>query len=272
MVRTYRKTAKPDGDRKRRILLVALFTIASLSVGLVYIATKCYQHVCRSDFFRINSIQVTGCRHISREDVLKLANIDIHSNLFDLDAETIGRALERHPWVKQAIVRKELPDRLFIRIVEKRPLAVLEDNGLYYVDIDAEIIGKARPTEEIDYPVVTGFGRHDSCIGSQRIIELRQVLHFLSAKNKADDILPAINISEIHVDKDSGLVLYTVDGRFPIKLGTGNIEEKFKGLEKVLNDLYRRQIYQSVGVIDCDSYSGRVLVRRNLAHNQKQST
>ncbi|MFH1147027.1 MAG: FtsQ-type POTRA domain-containing protein [Pseudomonadota bacterium] len=266
MVKSYRKRSRPHDDRKRRIILAALVTIVFLSAGLVCVAMKCYRRLCRSDFFRISSIEVVGCRHVSREEVLKLANIEIHSNLFDLNAEAAGRALEAHPWVKRVTVRKDLPDKLFIRIEEKRPLAVLEDNGLYYLDIDAEIMGKARPTEEIDYPVVTGFERHECLSESERTKELRQVLRFLGTKNKTDDILPAINVSEIHMDKNSGPVLYTVDGRFPIKLGKGNIEKKFRCLEKVLNDLYRKQIYQLVGVIDCASYSGRVLVRKYPAN------
>ncbi|MDP2798941.1 MAG: cell division protein FtsQ/DivIB, partial [Deltaproteobacteria bacterium] len=185
-------------------------------------------------------------------------------NILAIDADKIGRTLETHPWVKQAIVRKELPDRLYIRIVEKQPVAILQDNGLYYVDKEGVIIARTNLAENMDYPIITGLKKGELLSDSEKVVHLRELLPLLYAQKNVEDVLPARNISEIHIDPGMGLVLYTVDGHFPIRLGMGDIVKKFRRLEMVLYDLYLKEAYNSVSYVDCEYYNGKIMIRKTI--------
>ncbi|MDP3029251.1 MAG: FtsQ-type POTRA domain-containing protein [Deltaproteobacteria bacterium] len=265
-MRSYKKIPqRADSRRKRRmILLFGLALLLSLSAGGIFLTRTCWHWMYQSSLFRINSVHITGCQRISKEEIRKLANVDIHSNILAIDVDKIGRALETHPWVKQAIVRKELPDRLYIRIVEKQPVAILQDNGLYYVDKEGVIIARTNLAENMDYPIITGLKKGELLSDSEKVVHLRELLPLLYAQKNVEDVLPARNISEIHIDPGMGLVLYTVDGHFPIRLGMGDIVKKFRRLEMVLYDLYLKEAYNSVSYVDCEYYNGKIMIRKTI--------
>ena len=266
MVRSYKRMPqRADSRRKRRIiLLLGLALLLSLSAGGIFLTRTCCRWMYHSSLFRINSVHITGCQRISKEEMRNLANVDIHSNILAIDADKIGRTLETHPWVKQAVVRKELPDRLYIRIVEKQPVALLQDNGLYYVDKEGVIIARTNLAENMDYPIITGLKKGDLLSDSERVGHLRELLPLLYAKKNVEDVLPARNISEIHIDPRMGLVLHTVDGRFPIRMGMGDMAKKFRRLEMVLYDLYLKEAYNSVSYVDCEYYNGKIMIRKTI--------
>lgn len=266
MVRSYKRMPqRADSRRKRRIILLSgLALLLSLSAGGIFLTRTCCRWMYQSSLFRINSVHITGCQRISKEEIRNLANVDIHSNILAIDADKIGRTLETHPWVKQAIVRKELPDRLYIRIVEKQPVALLQDNGLYYVDKEGVIIARTNLAENMDYPIITGLKKGDLLSDPEKVGHLRELLPLLYAQKNVEDVLPARNISEIHIDPRMGLVLHTVDGRFPIRMGMGDMTKKFRRLEIVLYDLYLKEAYNSVSYVDCEYYNGKIMIRKTI--------
>lgn len=264
-MQTYKKLPRRTGKRhKKRTILLGLALLTFLSAGIVSLTRNGYRWLYQSNFFRINSVHISGCQRVSKEEIRELANVDIHSNMLAIDVDNIGRTLELHPWVNQAIVRKELPDRLYIHIVEKEPVAVLQDRGLYYVDKEGIIIAKTSLAEDMDYPIITGLRKEELVSDPEKIAPLRELLPLLYTKNKVEDVLPARNISEIHLDPKKGLVLHTVDGLFPIRLGMGDIGKKFRCLEMVLYDLYRKKDYDLASYVDCDYYGGRIMVRKTV--------
>ncbi len=266
MVRSYKRTPQRAASRRKRrmVLLLGLALLLSLSAGGIFLTRTCCRWIYQSSLFRINSVQITGCQRIPKEEIRKLANVDIHSNILAIDVDKIGRTLETHPWIKQAIVRKELPDRLYIRIVEKQPVVLLQDNGLYYVDKEGVIIARTNLAENMDYPIITGLKKGELLSDSEKVVYLRELLPLLYAQKNVENVLPARNISEIHIDPGLGLVLYTVDGRFPIRLGMGDIVKKFRRLEMVLYDLYLKEAYNSVSYVDCEYYNGKIMIRKTI--------
>lgn len=269
MVRSYKRLPRSRENRRKSMVLLGLGLTIILFSGTVFLSHVCYRWLCQSDFFQLSSVHITGCQRVSKEEVRELANIDIHSNILAINVGRVGQTLEMHPWVKQAIVRRELPDRLYIRIVEKKPVAILQDDRLYYVDQDATIIARTSLAEDVDYPVITGLKKEELVTGSEPVRSLQKLLPLLYTKKKVEDVLPARNVSEIHVDPERGLILHTVDGRFPIRLGTEDIEKKIKCLEMTLYDLYRKEAYNSISYVDCDYYKGKIMVRKIANHPQR---
>ena len=89
-------------------------------------------------------------------ETLKRAGLDHRLNIFKFDPGVAQRALLQHPWVARAEVTKVLPDKVSIRLAERRPEGVLVLGQFYLVD------GEGRPFVKVDtdmvgqYPLVTG--------------------------------------------------------------------------------------------------------------------
>ena len=90
----------------------------------------------------------------------------------------------------------------------------------YYVYLDSRggIIAAVNPSQELDFPVITGLEKFQfNSVTSENIPEpLQDVYALLKLANRNNPILPEQNISEIHLAENGELVLYLLDKPFPI--------------------------------------------------------
>jgi cell division protein FtsQ len=107
--------------RQRRIL--ALVPVALLALALVGWAAT-YTPV-----FDANRIRVLGAETLRPDAVRTLAGVDGSTNVVHLDtAAVVGRLLS-DPWIASASIQRDLPATLVLRIVERRPVAVMTAMG-----------------------------------------------------------------------------------------------------------------------------------------------
>jgi cell division protein FtsQ len=95
------------------VAVVALTLLAAAGVGLTY-----------TPLFRLETIRIVGARHLSEDDVLRLAGIEGHVNLAHLDLRRAERALERDPRIADATFVRQLPSTLTIDVVERHAVAL----------------------------------------------------------------------------------------------------------------------------------------------------
>lgn len=112
-----------EGRRGLDPLAVWVGLLAVLSVVVAGIA------VSRSAVFHARTIEVRGASHLSRAEVLSLAQVSIATNVVWLDEAAIERMLTSHAWVADADVRASLPATIRIRVVERSPVAVAVDGA-----------------------------------------------------------------------------------------------------------------------------------------------
>ena len=111
--------------------------------------------------FQSANISIEGAARLSRADVLRVAGITESSTLFLIDAEATRARLLRNAWIADATVAKLYPDRLEITVVEKKPFAVWQSSGNFFViakdgtAIDQITRGRVR---EAGMPIVVGEG------------------------------------------------------------------------------------------------------------------
>jgi cell division protein FtsQ len=111
--------------------------------------------------FQSANVSIEGAARLSRADVLRIAGITESSTLFLIDAETTRARLLRNSWVADATVAKLYPDRLEIAIVEKKPFAVWQSRGNFFVIAkDGTIIDQLTRDRVRDggLPIVVGEG------------------------------------------------------------------------------------------------------------------
>jgi cell division protein FtsQ len=74
--------------------------------------------------FRIVALSVSGQRHLSREEILAVANVTGRTSLLFLDVASTRERLKTNPWIADATVLKLYPGELQIGITEREPFAL----------------------------------------------------------------------------------------------------------------------------------------------------
>ena len=107
--------------------------------------------------FGLREVYVAGRTETPGEAILEALGLDSGAPLIALDTAAARARIEGLGWVREASVERRFPDTVFIRIVERRPIARWQRKGrIYLVDRDGEVIGEIASDRFAGLPVVTG--------------------------------------------------------------------------------------------------------------------
>jgi len=109
--------------------LKCIMIVASISV-LSLLSIFSYDFITQTDFLNIKTIEISGIKHTSKNEILKLADIERNKNIFQINLSVAQKRIVSHPWIKSADIKRSLPYKLIISIVEQRPLAVVKIENL----------------------------------------------------------------------------------------------------------------------------------------------
>lgn len=144
--------------RSRRTAWLSLLG-AALLIGLVVGAWYAYP---------VRSVQVTGNRVLSAARVAELAGVDKSFGWLYYGAWR-ARALEAHPWVLRASIRKVWPGTVRVSVTERTPGATIRrGDRTVVVDLDGTVLPGAKPIA----PLVRGWGpdRSREAIDAARLL------------------------------------------------------------------------------------------------------
>ncbi len=232
------------------------FQLLLLSFFL-FIGHWMYVHLLGDPSFRVREVEVEGGRKMARETLLSLTVMEGMPNLFSVNLKEVVKRLESHPWIEQVRVRKVFPDKIFIRVEERKPMAIIQLEELYYIDTKGEIFSPVGEKDEYNYPYLTGLTRQvleKEPVEARRLIT--KALELLSVVDR-EKAPPLGEISEIHMEKSSGIHCFTRAEGVEVKMGWEDFGEKKKRLSLIWSDLRRRGF--SPVSIDCSDLN-RVVV------------
>lgn len=211
------------------------------------------QVLLESGYFSVNTVRVEQQSRVSEGDILAASDISIGDGIFDLDLHLIGRKIEENPWIAKAEVERAFPDEIIIRVEEREPEAIADMGYLYYVDASGNVFKLLDGTDRLDFPVISGISREDMLNHPDEVQKnLRKALALLGLLG-GRQTFTLNEVSEVHVDPDEGLTLFTLVGGVPIKMGMDDYEHKLRRLEQVYEDLEPRLSalkYIDLNVID----------------------
>jgi cell division protein FtsQ len=255
------KRVERGGERFQAILKKAIraaFQLLLISFSL-FIGHWVYARLLEDPFFRVREVEVEGCRRIVRETILSLAKVEGMPNLFTVSLREVAKPLESHPWIEHVGVRKVFPNKILIQIEERKPIAILQLEGLYYIDTKGVIFSPVGDRDGHDYPFLTGLTRQfleRNPVEAKNLIMKSLELLRIAEKKKGS---PLQDVSEIHMEKNYGIKCYTRAGGVEVRMGSESFEEKLKRLSPIWADLQKRGV--SAASIDCSDLK-RMVVRR----------
>lgn len=261
-------------ERGRLLRRCVLFVLLVSTVGLFLNSggkIKIEKGLDSISFFQVSDVNFSGCAVTSGEKLREQAGIVLHqTNMMGLDSAQIKHDLEKNPWVASAIVKRDWPSTIEIKIQEHIPVALLhsassEFDQLYYIDKKGTSFMPVPVGANLDFPVITGLADIETPELKGKALD--EILLFLRKVGRNDPHLPVQSVSEVHVNSDGELVLYLVEYPFPIFFGNGNTKEKYLKLIRVLRVLYKKEsgeeIISSVEYIRMDYFNDKVLVAQS---------
>ncbi len=185
--------------------IMIIVSITVLSLVSIFI----YDFITQTDFLNIKTIEISGIKQTSKNEILKLANIDSNKNIFQVNLSTAQKLIVSHPWIESADIKRSMPLKLIISIVEERPLAIVEIENL----ADILINTSGKPFKEYNplkdsiknLPVITGVALHKS--NDQYTFDsplFNSVMEFFKTDNSN-------SVKLIKADRNSGLSIEAND-------------------------------------------------------------
>lgn len=247
------------GKSRVRNLLIPLCFLACIG----FIACVAYGPLVNAvsdlPFFKIREISITGCRQTTPLLIRELAGVRYQTSLMTLRPTYIEAILRAHPWISEAVVKRDWPGVLVISIKEyvAEALIAQEISGakqFFYLDKSGVAFAPVEPGQDMDFPIITGLDakgddgkRRPNSAGAKdggggdgdRKTMIRESLALLKLVKQNNPNLPVQNLSEIHLDQDTGMTIYLVDYPFPIYFGKGDVRTKYSRLKRVLEVLYK---------------------------------
>jgi cell division protein FtsQ len=109
--------------------------------------------------FRLEHISASGEKRTPDEAILEALAVNEGEPLFALDMAELRRRVETLPWVKRAVVSRELPGTLRVFIEERQPIARWQMNGdVVLVDAEGAVIAHPPLLEFASLPLLVGPG------------------------------------------------------------------------------------------------------------------
>lgn len=148
--------------RQRLVMITSILARILLVVGILVVCTVGYYQARNAEkkdsYFALKVIDYSGADRFNTEAFNTLLESSIPRNLLAVDLERVRSLVESEVWVKGAMVRRKLPDRLLIPIEERTPAAVAAiDGGLYVVDEQGIVLDSYGPSyKSLDQPIVKG--------------------------------------------------------------------------------------------------------------------
>ena len=227
--------------------------LALVMVGMSLVFIFVHDVLTQCDYFKTEKIAVEGERVLTREEILKTAEVQKGDNLVAMNLRTLRKKLRAHPWIADADVRRAFPDSIHIRIREQDPLAVLDFGRPFLVNTSGVIFKEAHAAETSGLPVMKGISYADWRPSENPETEtpvFDSVMNLLAISGTAGATLPEAEIKTIHVDRGMGLSLEVTGPVRFVRLGYGGYEKKYHRLFKVLRYLAENEALDMIESID----------------------
>jgi len=188
-----------------------------------------------SSYFNVSHIKIVDDLGMSAIDRTEMLSLYKGRNIFEIDINSLAaRVRNQHPIIKQAVVKRVLPNTLEIEIVPRVPVATIRSRELYAVDRTGMIL--PLNGKNSDLPVITGLSiwlnpRVGQRLESQRLESAFLLIDALREVSfRSDNEIVSIDASNYR-----NLSAYLRNG-IEIKIGNEDFPGRLKNLKATLEN------------------------------------
>jgi cell division protein FtsQ len=185
------------------------------------------------EYLFIREINFYGNRHLSVDDLNALTGCSTRSRLFSVSSGEIYRRLKKSPWIKEAMVRKDLTGRMDVHLTESVAVGVLLiDDKSWLIDREGVRLETIRQEPTYFLPVV----KTDPSVNReayQEAVALAEILYDKKVMAQSGNI-------EITGTRPEDITMMADD--LVIKVGAGEFLKKLDKLNFVKEEIARRNM------------------------------
>lgn|GEM_PF-1294578 len=236
--------------------MVALLGAVALGSGATAWATWAHviPFVAGHEYFRLRSVRV-ACDNPSVQagSLAELGGLYDDTSLWQIDPPAVEQRLGELSWVRQASVSRSFPWKVSVDVARRRAVAAtVSREKVYLVDADGVLFQEVQPERAPDLAYLTGWDASEA--QSERARRLRALMSVLEEAGRR-----SYRVSELHMDADAVIWMFTADMKAAIRLGTASRSSAaFERLAVALREL--APVVDELRSIDAD-YNDRVVVR-----------
>jgi len=202
----------------------------------------------------VSGIVVEGERILTKEEIVKLAQVSLKTKMYDVDLISIQKNIEQNHFVKSAVVTRDAPATIRISVEERMPIALLAvpgKGGMLYIDDEGYVLPHVSSQAIFDLPVISGIDSlADVAIGEcTSQADILAALEALKTAQRVSNELFHL-VSEVRIHSGHDMVLYSADTGVPIIFGRGDAVKKMVKLDAFWKKFVAEQGSQDIRYID----------------------
>jgi cell division protein FtsQ len=227
----------------------ALMLLGMFGAGLIY----GYRLITTTPALGLTEISISGNQRLAYGQVLEMAGLRLGQNSLGVNVTRVEAALSQNPWVEFVTVRRELPDKLFITMVERQPsFWVRQDGALFFADGEGRIITQLTPGDSASLPlleVAPELGDRHAAVAAMVARMNRQELPFALGQ-----------MAWVKFTESGQVELYLDALRLRVRAELSDWETHFSRIETVWRDLKLRGEAGQVAAIEASG--GKIWVEK----------
>lgn len=233
---------------KISVFLVALFVVSFLFLSL-------YEYLLTSDHIKLEEVTFKGADEHLKRELLERSKLNFDLSLLAINLHDLKQRMENHPWVRSVQIKKHFPHGLVVQVNKESILALIAAEKYYYMNIYGEVFKELDPSDNVDYPIVTGI----SGDFSKEQDKLKLAAQILNHSENDSGPWSLKDLSEIHVGPGGTVDLYSLSYAAVVKFKGSEHHLKKDELKKVLTHLKRNGLIKIVKTIDFNYREGAVV-------------
>jgi len=250
-------------EGKGLIVILCLILITIVFLGF---AANQWRHN-----FSVKQTDVDGNIILSDEEILQLANIPDSAGLYDLDLRLMRERILQQPYIKDVVINRELPSTLKIKVTERRPVAILNNTNLLYLDQEGYVLPHTSSRDIFDLPIISGLTPPIDANPGEKIelTEIQTAMEIFSVAQEVNEELYHF-ISEVDLNNRRDILIYSAEWGVPIIFGRGEALRKLVYLDAFLKQYAIKRGLANIIYIDL-RFDKQVVVRWAQGEMTKQA-
>lgn len=132
--------SKKKKPKKRRLFFLVFILLILLAFYIVF----------ETDFFYIKEVLVDNNKVLTDDYIKEKTDINKTHNIFLVEIENIKNNLEKETYIKNAEVKRKLPDKIIINIEERKGIISYDyNNKRYLLDFDGVVLKEIENEENL---------------------------------------------------------------------------------------------------------------------------
>ena len=222
---------------------------AALVAGLALVRFPAARRLLEPAGFTVKWVEVSNEDLLGEGEIVRLSGVTFGEGLLSLDLAAVRSRIVAHPDVRDAVVERNLPSGVRIRVYERYPVAAVYRGKRYVVDEKGHVLSGRKEKHARALPIIKGCNTGPLSPG--KMLTSARALKALSIITRCadSDLCGLMQLVSVDVTDPDNPVLRTKAIR-EIRLGSGNVEKRLRLLAYILEQRKYRGLDRPARYLD----------------------